>query len=148
MKSSLVSLLLASLLSFTAQGQNLASGQKNQPSFSGNLNSILIYNHTDKNVAYQMVEPSIFPDKVYQIPMGEYENYRSKFSDDNVAVMVGICSDMGYFSCNDYDKLSFVRCTPHKTYNANQVRSIDITTLSTCNVTCLDGTTTSCVVKQ
>jgi hypothetical protein len=147
MKHCIIALLLCSLVSLAAQAEDKLSLPKPQR-LQGNLTNILIFNHTDKNIGYQVKEPSIFPDRVYQIPMGESDDYRTKFSDENMAFMVGICTDMGHFSCNDYDLLSFVRCTPNKTYNGNLIRSIDVNTLNSCTVTCLDGGTTSCVVTQ
>ncbi len=147
MKKWLAALLLTSVITSSAQAEMDFFGEKTHR-FSGNLTDIIIFNHTDKNVAYQFLEPSIFPDTVYQVPMGESEIYHTKFSDEKMTLMIGICTDMGHFSCSGYDYYSFVRCTPNKLYNGNQVRSIDINSLSSCTVTCLDGTTTSCVVDK
>lgn len=147
MKRCLATLLLASLFTCSAQADMDFFADKVQR-FSGNLNDILIFNHTDKNLAYQFLEPSIMPNFVYQIPMGESEVYHTKFSDEKMTLMIGVCTDMGHFSCNEYDYYSFVRCTPNKKYNGNLVRSVDINSLTSCTVTCLDGTTTSCVVEQ
>ncbi|MBX9587230.1 MAG: hypothetical protein K2X50_08235 [Gammaproteobacteria bacterium] len=146
MKKCLAALLLTSLFNLPVHAE-MALGDKTQR-FQGNLSDIFIFNHTDKNIAYQFLEPSIFPDSVYQIPMGESDTYNTKFSDEQMVFKIGVCSDMGHFSCNEYDYQGFVRCTPNKRYNGNKVRSIDITSLTTCTVTCLDGTATSCVIEQ
>ncbi len=146
MKKCLAALLLTSLFNLPVHAEMNFFGDKTQR-FSGNLTDIIIFNHTDKNLAYQFLEPSIFPDSVYQIPMGESEIYHTKFSDEKMTLMIGVCTDMGHFTCSGYDYYSFVRCTPNKKYNGNLIRSIDINSLSTCTVTCLDGTATSCVVE-
>lgn len=147
MKKYLAALLLSSLFTGSVFANTDLLQDKSQR-FSGNLNNILIFNHTDKNLAYQIKEPSIFPNSVYQIPTGESDVYHTKFSDEKFTFIIGICTDMGHFTCNEYDYYSFVRCTPNKKYNGNLVRSIDIDSLTTCSVTCLDGSTTSCVVEQ
>ena len=129
--------LLVSLPIYAGNGAELKESDSR-----GNGNPITIYNKTDADVAYVM--ETFFFDAIYYINKGSQGVYKSKYADEYVTVDVGepLHDNNGNIVGVDYNSLH--NCVGNVHYNGNLIRSIEINSLNSCTVTCLDGGSTSC----
>jgi hypothetical protein len=129
--------LLVNLTIYAGNGAELKASDSR-----GNGNPITVYNKTDADVAYVM--ETFFFDAIYYINKGSEGIYKSKYADEYVTVAVGepLHNKSGNIIGVDYNSLQ--NCVNNVHYNGNLIRSIEITSLKSCTVICLDGGSTSC----
>lgn len=110
-------------------------------------NPITIKNNTPYDIAYTMHSRSYLADMRYGIKKGATDTYHSGNGDKNATMIVAVCSWMtrNGGGCSKVEPLTISNCTGGVHYNAEQIKSIQINSLKSCEVTCLDGTKTSCV---
>jgi len=117
----------------------IAKTNTQSPTVKGNWNPITIFNKTDKDIAYT-IETFQF-DNIYEIKKGRSDIYHSKDADEYATIRVGTCTRRENNQCVEY---SLQNCVNNIHYNADHISKIEINSLGSCAVTCLDGTTTSC----
>lgn len=142
MKKYLITAFLILFTSLTAYAENTADFHKSINT-RGNNNRITIYNNTNSDISYIMETFSF--SAVYAIPRGRVDVYHSKYADEYLTVNIGVCKRMGdNDSCVEYEQGSMQNCVNNVHYNGNLIDTIQVNSLTSCTVTCLDGSTTSC----
>lgn len=104
-------------------------------------NPISIYNNTENDIAY-LVNGS-YGGVIYGIPAGAADLYHSGFGDSNASFDVALCTKVVGDRCIEPSPAPVKPCTPDR-YNAEEIHSIRIDSLTSCTVVCNDGTATSC----
>lgn len=108
------------------------------PGAQGTWNQITIFNQSNSDIAYVMNGKA--GGAVYGIPKGEADIYHSGNGDERATFQTSTCQHMessifGY-ACNSYGSLN--PCAAGH-YNADQIKSIVISSPSSCTITCRDG---------
>lgn len=142
MKKYFISAFLLFFVNITAYAENSADFDKSS-SIRGNNNRITIYNNTGTNINYIMKTFSF--DSIYAIPSGKVDIYHSKYADEYLTIEIGLCHHMrDNDTCDDVNYESLHNCVNNVHYNGNLIDTIQVNSLTSCTVTCLDGSTTSC----
>jgi|SRR5688572_25187785 len=103
-------------------------------------NAITLYNNTNTDIAY-LISGS-YGGAVYGIKRGGNDIYHSGMGDEFASIKIGVCNGgVNRDQCPSFGPLA-VCVDGH--YNADYIKSIQINSLSSCTVTCLDGSPTSC----
>ncbi len=108
---------------------------------SAEANPIKLINQTNTDIAYVMSAPGL--NAAYGIKMGKTSTYHSKSWDEYSTIEVGICKLIEDDVCVDFESLQ--NCVNNARYNAYHIKTIQINSLNSCTVKCLDGTSTSCM---
>lgn len=108
----------------------------------GNWNPISIYNHTKADVAYEM--DGSYGGAIYGIKAKNVDIYHSGTGDEYATFDVGACNELpnNGGACTKPDNV--VSCTGTTHYNADLIKQIDIYSVTSCKITCLDGGDASC----
>lgn len=131
---------LAALLLVCFIGSPAYAADKAEPNTTrGNWNPVLIANNTNSDFFYVM-ETFAF-DSIYEIKAHRQEVYHSKYADEYVTFRIGTGKSRENNQGMEYD---LQNCVNNVHYNGNLISSIEITSPTSCKVTCLDGGTTSC----
>ena len=107
----------------------------------GHWNPITIYNNTGTDIAYVM--SGIYGGVAYGIQTGMTDVYHSGTGDEFASFEVGVCKSMPTNGgpCMEHQTVS--PCVDGH-YNADLIGSIQVNSLTSCSITCLDGGSTSC----
>lgn len=110
------------------------------------LNSVIIVNNTDKDLAYRVLSTSA-ANMFYGVKHRNSSKYHAKPGDSHATFDIAECERFNNASglCIKFDAKKLKNCVGNTFYNANEVDSITINSLSSCTVNCNDGTSTSCV---
>lgn len=112
---------------------------------AGSSNKIMIYNDTDSDIAYVMM--GTMSGAVYGLKRGAngiYVTGSNRFggTDAYTEIDVGVCTQLNENgTCDAPGKLP--ACIAGH-YNAELIKEVRVTSLTSCAVTCTDGSTTSC----
>jgi hypothetical protein len=135
--------LLANASVCASAAPELINGNINKASW----NPITIKNNTPYDLAFRVVSRSFYGDAMYGIKKGSTDIYHSGRGDTTATLLVGVCSwmvkDGGL--CTRVEPLTVANCFGGVHYNAEKIKSIQVNSLKSCVVTCLDGSKTSCV---
>jgi hypothetical protein len=143
MKIAMIPAYLALIATLPALA-NSDQGLRQESESRGNGNPITIYNHTKHHIVYEMSTFGMF-NGTYTITRGGSDVYRSKEYDEYATFKVGYCKKVDWFFgyCED-DPSPLENCVNGEHYNADHIKTIHINSSTSCTVTCLDGSTTSC----
>lgn len=110
------------------------------------LNSVHIINNTDSDVVYRMLSSSA-ANMYYGVKHRNSSKYHAKPGDSHTTFEIAACERFNNTSgiCIKFDPKKLKNCVGNTYYNANEIDSITINSLSSCTVNCNDGTSTSCV---
>ncbi len=130
-------------LAFLACSQVYA-GNTNVPKLA--TNDIAINNICGNDIAYRVVAPS-GTNNLYGVKSHKNAVYHAKTEGDhNVAFEVGECKRIRAGLCVEVDASSLHNINNER-YDAYLVRAIQFNSITSANVICLDGGTTSCIAK-
>ncbi len=137
--------LLSCFITLLTLSSPLYAGTKSD--FAGSAlshwNPVSIYNNTDNDIAY-LVNGS-YGGAIYGIPAGAADLYHSGFGDYNASFDIAVCTKVAGDKCIEPAPANVKPCTQDR-YNFEEVHQIKINSLTSCDVVCNDGTTTSCRV--
>ena len=114
----------------------------NLPVFAAN-HPINVFNDTNKNIAYVMMSNSSTESIDELMPHSVRLYFPSMLNGENIAVVATICNmEPGEKNhCASYNE--FTQCTDGY-YDSNLISAIHIKSATSCMVTCVDGSATSC----
>ncbi len=112
---------------------------------TGAGNKIIVYNDADSDIAYVMM--GTMSGAVYGLKRGAngvYVTGSNRFggTDAFTEIEVGVCSQLNENGTCDAPGKMPACIAGH--YNADLIKEIRVTSLTSCVVTCTDGTSTSC----
>ena len=148
MKNSIKACAVLSL-AFLISSQAYAGSSAVENKVKSMLNDISITNSTNKDVAYRVVSSS-GSDNLYGIKHGKTDVYHAKTNGDKkVTFEMGECKRINSITglCLEVDANSMKNSVSNKHYHAYLIKTIKISSINACTVTCLDGTATSCIVE-
>lgn len=145
MKTQLATLAILSLF-FVVNSPIYASAKAHNASRGDKFNSVQIINNTDNDVVYRMLSSST-ANMYYGVKHRNSAKYHAKPGDTHMTIEIGDCERFNYTSglCTKFNSKKLRNCVGNTYYNANEVDSITINSLSSCTVNCNDGTSTSCI---
>jgi hypothetical protein len=114
------------------------------------LNNVKVINSTAKNIGYIIISASDNRDNLYAVKAKSTDTYHAKATGDvNATVKIAECLKINKVTgiCSVYKKDSVKNCLNESRYDFYKVKSLKITALDTCSITCNDGTTDSCTVQ-
>lgn len=139
MKNNITVFILMLLISLPVYADSPSALRKsNESKASGN--PIMIYNHTNTDIAYVML--GACGGFIYAIERGGMDLYHASTGDNYATFEVGICKNKIGSFCYLYESLQ--NCVNNVHYNADHIKTIDVNSLTSCTVTCMDGSSTSC----
>ena len=133
--------LLSTVLALSITLPVYAGFKSDTPKKVGNWNAITIFNNTDTDIAYTVM--GAYGGAVYGIKSGLADIYHSGVGDEYAYFMVGTCQHMTN-NGGRCDQAGPQQVCPNSHYNADLIKAIYINSLTSCTVTCLDGSDTSC----
>jgi hypothetical protein len=140
MKRFFVSLLLTAMVGSTAiaAGNDAFTDQSTERGF---WHGVTVYNDANYDVEYAMYNGS--RGKTYLVKKGGTDVYHTGVGDTRVAILVGACMlPDSNGNCSSVPKRNSLRF-----YNAELIQDIHIKGVYNLQVTCVDGGSTSCLVK-
>jgi hypothetical protein len=114
------------------------------------LNKVKIINDTPRDIGYIIISDSTNPDNVYGVRSKKSDTYHAKATGDMMATMkVGACKKINKATgiCSEFKADSAKNCLRDARYDFYKVKSIKISSLDSCIITCNDGGRTSCAIK-
>jgi len=150
-------LIMASVLTAAVSFCSLTANADSQHSLEakGNWNPVTIYNNLNTSLDYS------FGFATYNVKAGSTDVYHSKGGDAATKFTASRCLaykdvinlyDDGNGNLFYYTTTICVQkqtlCNDQKIYNVDLMKSIQVFGVNACLVTCLDGTTTSCIVRN
>ena len=146
MKNSITALSVLSLALLTSS-QVYAGSSTDTDQARSLVNTISIFNNTNNDIAYRVISTSL-GDNLYGIKRGRNSSYNAKFGDTNATFEIGQCKSINFAGlCVEADASSITNCVGNTRYDAYHIKKIKINSLSSCTITCLDGSATSCIAK-
>lgn len=149
--------IMASVLTIAVSFCSLTANADSQHSLEakGNWNPVTIYNNLNTSLDYS------FGFATYSIKAGRSDVYHSKGGDAATKFTASRClayQDVVSYYTDANGNLSWyvtticvqrqTLCNDQKTYNVDLMKSIQVFGVNACLVTCLDGSTTSCIVRN
>jgi hypothetical protein len=138
------------LISLSALSLSSALAQTNQAASEGTvLNKVKIINKTSKDLGYIIISASANPDNLYGLKAKSADIYHAKATGDaNATIKITECNKINKATgiCSEYKSNTATNCLNEARYDFYKVKSVKISSLKSCAVTCNDGGNTSCVV--
>lgn len=148
MKSYLLALSLVSLSALTFSPA-FAENNANETERSV-LNDVKIINSTAKDIGYVIISASSNSDNLYGIRAKKTDTYHAKATGDvNATIKLAECKKINKVTgiCSEFAANTVKNCLSEARYDFYKVKSVKISSLDSCIITCNDGGNTSCVVN-
>ena len=148
MRSNLASLSLISLFVISISS---AHAETNADSTERTvLNKVKIFNSTPKDIGYMIISASTNGDNLYAVRAKKADTYHAKATGDvNATIKVAACNKINKVTgiCSEFNSDTVKNCVSEARYDFYKVKSVKISSLDSCTITCNDGGNSSCVVK-
>ena len=146
-----LSLLALSLISLSAFSFSSAFAENNANDTERTvLNNVKIINSTAKDIGYMIISASTNSDNLYGVKAKKTDTYHAKATGDvNATIKVAECNKINKVTgiCSTFNADSVKNCVSEARYDFYKVKSVKISSLDTCVITCNDGGNTSCVIN-
>jgi hypothetical protein len=112
------------------------------------LTDINIHNNTSKDIAY-WVRTDNADANIYALRCGKKGVYHVRRGDNKATFETGTCKSINRLTgnCSGLEPASVKNCVGNAYYDPYKVRNLTINAVNTCEVTCLDGSNSSCIVS-
>lgn len=114
------------------------------------LNKVKIINSTSKDIGYMIISASTNADNLYAVKAKKTDTYHAKATGDvNATIKVAACNKINKVTgiCSEYNADTVMNCVSEARYDFYKVKSVNISSLNSCVITCNDGGDSSCVVR-